>query len=727
MAGLPQPGGQQRDQTKFIVFEAFEKMNTQSVRQALSEKELAWLENLQPIAPNNLTTVPAPASSPLATITQTISLMFYGSINGIDYLLVFTTAGSAYALNLGTGAIVSFANNGTFSTAPDVTVWQDQTFLINDSVAGYSSYNGMTFITQGGVSPNITITNGGGGYSSPPAVTISGGSGSGATAVASVANGSVVAITLTNPGSGYQAGDTLTVTIAAGSSGSGAAGHVTMTGFPVDGLIVTDPGQWTGTPADGTHPSLVFSGGGGSGASGIGVIVLNSVFQNTVGSANLITGGSGYTSPPTATFAVTGGPASPPLINTVLGTESVATIVLDAGGSGYVVAPSVSIEGGGGSGATATATIDGSGHVNGLTLTNAGGGYSNPPDVIIGSGGDTATATAHVWPFVPKGTTLAVFQGRVWLGGGTLLQYTGTQGYDDFDSANAAGSLEITDADLIHAITALRALNNYLWIMGDQSVKQIGNISLNAAGDETLFTILTLSSDQGTIYPKSCISYNRIFMFANANGIYGVFGSSVQKLSSDMDGIFELVDFSQQPQGSVADISAIHNAIFLVRYKDPLSSTRSIILAFDGRRWFVMSQGNSLVAIATSANLASGQYAVYGSQGQDTTNLLASRTTAVAFKYQTSLTHHGNAVQRKKIVRAGFAAALATGSGSVSMEMDTENGSQSYSVNVTAGFQSVAQTADGAGKYLGQTLTGTLAGFTITLSAIEFQEGPLWG
>ena len=37
---IPMPGGEQRDQTKFIVFENFEKMNTQSVRQSLSEKAI---------------------------------------------------------------------------------------------------------------------------------------------------------------------------------------------------------------------------------------------------------------------------------------------------------------------------------------------------------------------------------------------------------------------------------------------------------------------------------------------------------------------------------------------------------------------------------------------------------------------------------------------------------------------------------------------------------------
>ena len=130
------------------------------------------------------------------------------------------------------------------------------------------------------------------------------------------------------------------------------------------------------------------------------------------------------------------------------------------------------------------------------------------------------------------GTTLAVFQGRVWLGRGSSgreLEWTGTGGFDDFSPSNASGALNINDADLVHQITALRTFNNYLFIMGDQSVKQIGNISLNASGTVTLFTILTLSSDVGTIYRNSCGSFNRIFMFANPTGIYAVLGSSVQK------------------------------------------------------------------------------------------------------------------------------------------------------------------------------------------------------
>ncbi len=733
MAGLPMPGGGQRDETKFIVFEGFEKMNTQSVRQALSEKELAWDENLQPIAPNNFLTVPGPAGTALATISGTITSMWYADLGGVDYFIAFTAAGSGYAITISNGNVNHFALDGTFSPQPDVTTWQATRLLIADPIAGYSTFDGFAFAGQGGVSPNIVVTNGGSGYSSAPSVTISGGSGTGATAHSVITGGVVTAVILDNAGVGYQVGDTLTVTFGTGV-GSGATGHVTMTGFPLANVTPLNRGQYLNSFV-GSWP-ITFTGGGGSGGTGTAAIVSVGSFA-VVATCSLTAAGSGYTSAPVGTISPPGAPNA--TFNVFLGTEAVATIVLDTGGSGYVAPPGVTISGGGGSGATAHST-ESAGAVTSLVLDTAGSGFTSTPSVFIGTGSGAA-ATAHVWPFINSSiaanafTTLAVFQGRVWLGGGQLLTWTGTgadasfgnNGYDDFLTADASGSLILSDADLIHAITALRSLNNFLWIMGDQSVKQIGNISLNGAGNVTLFTILTLSSDQGTIYKKSCISYNRVFMFANTNGIYGVFGSSVQKLSGDMDGIFKLIDFSQPPQGALADINAIHNAVFLVRYVDPLASTRSIMLAFDGKRWFVVAQGNSLTAIATSASLATGQNSLYGSSGPDVTNILADATVAVAFKFQSALTHHGNAVQRKKIIRAGFAASLASGSGNVTMALDTENGSQTYTIPLVAGFQVPQKSVDGSGKYLGMTITGTRAKLTLTNQAIEYQEGPLWG
>jgi len=60
----------------------------------------------------------------------------------------------------------------------------------------------------------------------------------------------------------------------------------------------------------------------------------------------------------------------------------ITSYVVTSGGSGYTVAPTVTISGGGGSGAVATANISG-GSVTSITVNNPGSGYTTTPTVII--------------------------------------------------------------------------------------------------------------------------------------------------------------------------------------------------------------------------------------------------------------------------------------------------------------------------------------------------------
>jgi formylglycine-generating enzyme required for sulfatase activity len=78
----------------------------------------------------------------------------------------------------------------------------------------------------------ITVVDGGSGYTTPPPVTISGGGGSGATAVATLSNGSVSQITVTATGGGYTGTPTVTV-----GGPSNLAGLNLYAGFQVTGAI----------------------------------------------------------------------------------------------------------------------------------------------------------------------------------------------------------------------------------------------------------------------------------------------------------------------------------------------------------------------------------------------------------------------------------------------------------------------------------------------------------
>src|SRR5215472_1418386 len=333
-------------------------------------------------------------------------------------------------------------------------------------------------------------------------------------------------------------------------------------------------------------------------------------------------------------------------------------IVVTNGGSGYGAPPTVTIGGGSGAGATAHAIITG-GVVTSIVLDNAGTGYK-AGDVLTVSfaPASTTAATAIVWPFFAlTPTTLAVYAGRVWLAGARNLTWTGTKGFDDSNPANASGSTTIADADLAHSITALRALNNFLYIFGDAAIKQIGTITVS--GSTTVFNIVTLSSDQGTPFPRAIASYNRLILFANKVGVYAILGASVEKVSDQMDGIFAAMDYSQPFQAAVQDLhTSLHTFLLLVRYRDPVAGiTRSLILCFYKNRWFVANQGNSITAICTAP--IGGLIETFSSSGADVTQLFQS-TTPVPFILRTSLSANQEAQIGKKGLRVVIAASSQT-------------------------------------------------------------------
>ena len=99
--------------------------------------------------------------------------------------------------------------------------------------------------TGSGVS-SIAVTNGGTGYVDTPVVVISGGSGTGATAVATVVNGVVTGFVITNPGTGYVDGDVLTVTLhGGGATAAATVGTTTFAANTSGGLTKSGAGVLT--------------------------------------------------------------------------------------------------------------------------------------------------------------------------------------------------------------------------------------------------------------------------------------------------------------------------------------------------------------------------------------------------------------------------------------------------------------------------------------------------
>jgi FtsP/CotA-like multicopper oxidase with cupredoxin domain/regulation of enolase protein 1 (concanavalin A-like superfamily) len=125
-------------------------------------------------------------------------------------------------------------------------------------------------------------------YVTAPTVSIVGGGGSGATAVAGL--NPCGGITLLTAGSGYTSPPTVTIG-APGAGGVRATAIATISGGVVSAIAIDEPGSNYSTV---TAPTCTITGGGGTGATCSAFVAA----ANTVGSIRLTNAGTGYTSQP---------------------------------------------------------------------------------------------------------------------------------------------------------------------------------------------------------------------------------------------------------------------------------------------------------------------------------------------------------------------------------------------------------------------------------------------
>ena len=129
----------------------------------------------------------------------------------------------------------------------------------------------------------IDILNGGYGYTTPPAVTISGGGGLGAEAVAVVSAGRVTAIQITNTGSGYTGTPAVSVAPPPMPLTRALARAQVVNGFIV-GIELLDPGYGYNE-----QPQVSIIGGNGSGADVVAVVA-----DGRIVDFDILSTGSGY-------------------------------------------------------------------------------------------------------------------------------------------------------------------------------------------------------------------------------------------------------------------------------------------------------------------------------------------------------------------------------------------------------------------------------------------------
>jgi hypothetical protein len=137
-----------------------------------------------------------------------------------------------------------------------------------------------------------SITDGGYGYTNNPSVSISGGGGSGATAMTLTVDGVVTRIVVTNPGIGYTNPPMISIAPPPFPPRKAVASASVVNGFVVGVSIVDGGARYD------SAPTVLLVGGGGVGATAVATVV-----NGVVTGINVSNPGSGYTTTPSVRIA----------------------------------------------------------------------------------------------------------------------------------------------------------------------------------------------------------------------------------------------------------------------------------------------------------------------------------------------------------------------------------------------------------------------------------------
>lgn len=378
------------------------------------------------------------------------------------------------------------------------------------------------------------------------------------------------------------------------------------------------------------------------------------------------------------------------------------------------------------------------------------------------NGTTLTSAAAYPHPAPSPGQCIATFAGRVWISSNRTITFSAPDQYNDFRTTAAGGSFILTDETVHSSVQQLVSANNFLYIFGTSSVNVISDVRV--VSGVTLFTNTNLSTGVGTPFPLSATVFGRAVFFASVTGFYALYGSSAQKISNELDGLYPRISGLSSPAGlgSAPTISGgavvINNILclaFQFDYADPAQGiTRPLLAVYFDNKWFVASQGTnsgigSLSLIAD--NEVSGENRLYG---MDTAGniyrLFSDASAAVPYRWQTAFWDFGAPVLFKQAIKAGIGVYFSSQAASLTINIDTENSTNAFTAAngnqlqfvgtgpitfvgtlpiawIAGGYVLLQTDVTNMGRYLGMTMTGDAIDATFTLALLEYNFRSQWG
>lgn len=374
------------------------------------------------------------------------------------------------------------------------------------------------------------------------------------------------------------------------------------------------------------------------------------------------------------------------------------------------------------------------------------------------------------------GTDIAVYANYVWIVNARQLFVNGLGAGNTFGAASWASSagaqvVALIDPSIRGSIQRMIAANGYLYLFGATSINAISDVYVpsGASPPAAAFSNQNIQALIGSDQPGSVFPYDRFIMFASRYGAHTLFGVSSPKVSGDIDGTWQYVDFTQAISGGQVVVANILCGAFLLKCLANTSGgiPARTILAL----WFQTSDTSPATGVTETtdvwwfANFGALTFVVpgilnntptlFGFIGNQLYQMFADPTTAPAVSAKTKLWPMEDEVQRKECITAGYEAFYYIFGSQVSLTLDTDNisiplnliqniaqgnwintvGTQGQWVNstpVTGGwlspsiYLSPADAQGGFGHHVGLTLAATGYQFELHFFGLDYKLRDRW-
>ena len=251
--------------------------------------------------------------------------------------------------------------------------------------------------------------------------------------------------------------------------------------------------------------------------------------------------------------------------------------------------------------------------------------------------------TPTTMPTGITGTCLTTYASKVWYGDGAIFASSAPDNGADFTANDGATTTPSSDAFLRVQFTHLDQVNGFLYLFADSSINVISNVQSSGSPVITTFNNQNVDPQVGTPWHNCVEPYGNGLIFANSTGVYALKGGTAEKISDDLDGIFEAAQQTlttdssiAQPSSATMVINNIKCYMLLVPVQGPLdTSPRNALVMWDGKKWFIGSQTSSLTFIGTQEINSIIQ--AWGTNGTNIFPLFSTASTSLTKLWQTKL------------------------------------------------------------------------------------------